>query len=287
MPEMRARQSQVLAMLYLSALNMAMPGISAAGNTECRDNWICIDAIRQGGSIVFHARNLRAFPVTYTLSVRTHRLIADGPKTITRTLQPGQSQRAMRLSRPAPGMQGGYRYYLDWTVGDKNAVHDDDHVYALPYAPGRAYRVIQGYGSRFSHTGLEEFAVDFDMPIGTPVHAARAGVVARVEESHDIGCWRDGCGRYANYIVILHDDGTTGEYYHLQQNGSLVDVGDVVERGQQIGFSGNTGHTTMPHLHFAVYRAADWGNTQSIPVRFLTADGIIERPRRGARYPAT
>ena len=60
--------------------------------------------------------------------------------------------------------------------------------------------------------GLEEFAIDVDMPIGTPVHAARAGVVARVEESHSKGCWEDGCGKYANYIVILHGDGTTGEY---------------------------------------------------------------------------
>jgi hypothetical protein len=43
----------------------------------------------------------------------------------------------------------------------------------------------------------------------------------------------------------------------------------------------------MPHLHFAVYRATDWGNTQSIPVRFLSADGTITRPRRGARYEAS
>jgi murein DD-endopeptidase MepM/ murein hydrolase activator NlpD len=145
---------------------------------------------------------------------------------------------------------------------------------------------VQGYGSRFSHTGLEEFAIDFDMPVGTPVHAARSGVVARVEESHSKGCWEDGCGRYANFIVILHSDGTTGEYYHLNKNGSLVDVGENVSQGQLIAYSGNTGHTTMPHLHFAVYRAIEWGNTQSIPVRFQSADGIIDRPRRSRKYQA-
>ena len=173
-----------------------------------------------------------------------------------------------------------------WTIGDKYAVHDDDHLYGLPYASGKSYRVLQGYGSRFSHTGLEEFAIDFDMPEGTSVHASRAGVVARVEESNSIGCWRDGCGKYANYIVILHSDGTTGEYYHLRQDGALVDVGDSVARGQRIGLSGNTGHTTMPHLHFAVYRATEWGNTQSIPVHFQSREGIITRPRRGAFYHA-
>ncbi len=166
-----------------------------------------------------------------------------------------------------------------------NTVHDDDHLYSLPYASNKSYRVLQGFGSRFSHTGLEEFAIDLDMPVGTPVHAARAGVVAEIEESHNRGCWDDGCGKYANFIVVRHSDGTTGEYYHLRKGGSIVDVGDTVTQGQKIGYSGNTGHTTMPHLHFAVYCPAGWG-TQSIPVRFRSSDGIIERPRRGARYQA-
>ncbi|HZD53275.1 MAG TPA: M23 family metallopeptidase, partial [Woeseiaceae bacterium] len=129
-------------------------------------------------------------------------------------------------------------------------------------------------------------AVDFDMPEGTPVYAARGGLVARIEESHSRGCWKDGCGGYANYIVILHDDLTTGEYYHLQHDGALVEPGERVAAGQKIGLSGNTGHTTMPHLHFAVYRAAEWGKTQSVPVRFATASGIVDHPRRGARYEA-
>jgi murein DD-endopeptidase MepM/ murein hydrolase activator NlpD len=224
--------------------------------------------------------------VTYTLRVRTRNEIVQGERTVTSTLDPRESEQVLVLSGGDGRKDPDYRYSIDWTVGDKDAVHDDDHYYSLPYAPGRSYRVIQGYGSRFSHTGLEEFALDFDMRVGTPVHAARAGVVARVEESHDKGCWEDGCGRYANYIVVLHSDGTTGEYYHLMEDGAVVDVGDSVSQGQLIGYSGNTGHTTMPHLHFAVYRATDWGNTQSIPVRFQAADGIISRPRRGARYLA-
>lgn len=232
------------------------------------------------------ARNLREYPVTYTLRVRTRSRILQGARTVTSTLDPRASEPVLTLSGGDSGTRSDFRYSLDWTVGDKDAVHDDEHLYALPYAPGRSYRVLQGYGSRFSHTGLEEFAIDFDMPVGTPVHAARAGVVARIEESHNRGCWEDGCGRYANFIVVLHGDGTTGEYYHLMQNGAVVNVGDHVAQGQLVGYSGNTGHTTMPHLHFAVYRATDWGNTQSIPVRFRAADGIINRPRRGARYLA-
>jgi murein DD-endopeptidase MepM/ murein hydrolase activator NlpD len=263
---------------------LAIPEI-AAGN--CKDEWICVDAIDQGDNVELHARNLGDYPITYTLSVRTQNLRSDGPKTVTRTLAPRQSEQVMALTSTDSHESPRYRYSYDWTVGDKDAVHDDDHLYALPYASGNSYRVLQGYGSRFSHTGLEEFAIDLDMPIGTAVHAARAGVVARLEESHAKGCWEDGCGKFANFIVILHSDGTTGEYFHLQQKGALVNVGDSVSQGQKIAYSGNTGHTTMPHLHFAVYRATEWGNTQSIPVRFQGADGIITRPRRGGRYQAT
>lgn len=267
---------------------IAVVGLLGASRllADCKDDWICVNAVNEGGNVELRARNLRDYPVTYTLRVRTQYFDVTGPKTVTRTLAPQESARIMLLNQRNDAHAGRYRYFFEWTVGDKDAVHDDDYLYALPYASGHSYRVLQGYGSRFSHSGLEAFAVDFDMPEGTPVHAARAGVVARVEESNSIGCWRDGCGRYANYVVILHDDGTTGEYYHLQQDGALVEVGDIVARGQNIGLSGNTGHTTMPHLHFAVYRATEWGNTQSIPVRFETMQGTLRRPRRGARYQA-
>ncbi len=250
----------------------------------CDEQFLCILEHRHGDRIELRAENVSEFPITYTVRVRTRDFDVDGAKTVTRTLSGRESEVAVSLLRG--NKKGEYRFSYDWTVGDKDAVHDDAHVYQLPYASGKSYRVIQSFGSRFSHTGLEQFAIDFLMKEGTPVHAARTGVVARLEEAHSIGCWKDGCGRYANYVVILHDDGTTGEYYHLQQDGVLVDLGERVFAGQKIALSGNTGHTTVPHLHFAVYRAVAWGNTQSVPVRFASADGIIDRPRRGGRYQA-
>ena len=270
----------------IGVIGWLLMATSAPAMADCRDDWICVDAINQGGNVELRAKNLREYPITYTLRIRTHDLNIDGPDTVTRTLAPNQSEQVMVLRNDDALGRGDYRYFFDWTVGDKDASHDDDHLYSLPYASGKSYRILQGYSSSFSHTGLEEYAIDFDMPVGTPVHAARAGIVARVEESHDKGCWEDGCGAYANYIVILHSDGTTGEYYHLMQDGAIVEIGDSVAKGQMIGYSGNTGHSTMPHLHFAVYRASDWGNTQSIPVHFQSADGIIRRPRHGGLHQA-
>jgi murein DD-endopeptidase MepM/ murein hydrolase activator NlpD len=254
---------------------------------RCSGDWMCIDAVEQAETVELRAANVSDVPITFTLKVRSRHMRVDRPATVTETLQPRQSRVVMVLRHAERHRPGNYRIAYDWTIGSRDAVHDEDEVYRLPYAAGASFRVIQGYGSRFSHTGLEQFAVDFRMSEGTPVHAARDGLVARIEESHDIGCWEDGCGKYANFIVVLHDDGTTGGYYHLRQNGALVEPGERVEAGQMIGRSGNTGHTTVPHLHFAVYRAAEWGATQSIPVRFASADGIIDSPRRGARYAAS
>lgn len=267
-----------------AAFALSLP--TPAAWPRCSGEWLCIEEIREAGSVELRAANLRDVPLTLTLAVRTRDMVAEGPATVTETLPPRESLRVMLLRPRGPDTAGRYRISYDWTVGSKDAVHDDGHVYRLPYASGKSYHVLQGYGSRFSHTGLEQFAVDFRMKEGTPVHAARDGVVARTEQAHSTGCWEDGCGRYANYVVVLHDDGTTGEYYHLQKDGVLVEVGERVTAGQRIALSGNTGHTTTPHLHFAVYRAAEWGTTQSVPVRFASAEGIVERPRRGARYRA-
>ena len=273
-----------LALILIISVPFAV--VTDAAYAGCKDGWICIDEIRNGDDVKLRASNLRDYPITYTLSVKARNYSISGPNTVTRILGPGESEQVMLLEGRDGGDSGFFRYDYKWTVGRRDANHDDKYLYSLPYAPQKSYRILQGYGSRFSHTGREEYAIDFDMPTGTAVHAARSGVVARVEESNSKGCWEDTCGQYANFIVILHPDGTTGEYYHLDHNGALVDVGDEVDRGQEIALSGNTGHTTMPHLHFAVYRAVTWGRTQSIAVRFSSADGIIDRPRRGARYSA-
>jgi murein DD-endopeptidase MepM/ murein hydrolase activator NlpD len=172
----------------------------------------------------------------------------------------------------------------DLIVGAIDPDHDDGYEYRLPYGGTVSFPVIQGYHSRLSHRGAEQYTVDFGMPIGTPVHAARDGVVALAEDSHDLGCWREECGRLANFIVLLHSDGTTGEYFHLQRGSVQVRLGQHVERGELLAFSGNTGYTTAPHLHFGVYRTERDGETQSLAVRFVTRSGMIREPRAGARY---
>ena len=172
----------------------------------------------------------------------------------------------------------------DLIIGAIDPHHDDAYQYRLPYGEQVTYPVIQGYGARLSHRGAEHYTVDFGMPIGTPIYAARDGVVALAEDSHDVGCWREECGRLANFVVLLHSDGTTGEYFHLLRGSVQVRLGERVARGSLLAFSGNTGYTTAPHLHFGVYRTERDGRTQSLAVRFTTREGAIREPREGARY---
>lgn len=261
-------------------LAMALPGWLPAA--DCGE--VCVDVVENGRDVGFYVVNPHPYPVTATVYARTRNLRGDDRNSVTVTLGGNSRKRALHFERSGPDDGYHYRYWYDWTFGRQDAEHDDGVLYRLPYAAGSRYRVIQGFRSRFSHDGRESYAVDFGMPVGTPVHAARDGVVVDVEESHSEGGWDRKYYKTANYIVILHDDGTTGEYYHLNHEGAAVEVGDRVRAGDRIGWSGNTGHTTTPHLHFAVYRADSWGRTQSVPFRFVTAEGVVDAPRKWHRY---
>ena len=89
---------------------------------------------------------------------------------------------------------------------------------------------------------------DFKMPIGTPILAADDGRVFIVVEQ-----FKDNIDRgfnEANYVGVEHDGGILTWYMHLTFEGSLVQVDDQVSRGETIAYSGNTGDSSYPHLHF-------------------------------------
>ena len=150
-------------------------------------------------------------------------------------------------------------------------VEDTSYVYALPFEPGSYVRVIQGYFSQFSHR--ERAAIDFNMKRGTKITAAREGVVVRVKEDGKRGGLSKKYRSQGNSIVIQHDDGSRAGYWHLRQDGALVNVGDTVKKGQVIALSGKTGYAVVPHLHFLVWRHAN-NSWQPVPTRFETSAGI-------------
>jgi murein DD-endopeptidase MepM/ murein hydrolase activator NlpD len=103
------------------------------------------------------------------------------------------------------------------------------------YSSNYGYRLDPITGRNTFHTG-----VDLIAPHGTPVMAAAGGVVSAVSFVPE----------YGNTVDVDHDNGLTSRYAHLHR--SLVKVGDVVLKGQNIALVGSTGRSTGPHLHFEV-----------------------------------
>lgn len=175
-----------------------------------------------------------------------------------------------RLHRSAGARGKAAGLWLDTVPGSVNAA-PRDHEYLFPLRT-RDLRVEQGWGGAYSHADAENrHAVDFAAAIGTVVLAAREGVVMQLEQRAGAS---GGHGDEANFVRILHDDGSMAVYAHLQANRVLVRLGQRVRRGQPIALSGNTGNSSGPHLHFAV-QVNRGMRLQSIPFRMFGDAGIL------------
>lgn len=154
--------------------------------------------------------------------------------------------------------------------------------YVLPYPPGETYVVNQGNCTPGTHAAgtRDQYAYDFEMPIGSTVIAARAGVVGEVVERYDD---RNGVVSEANYVLVRHDDGTAAVYFHLTRDGALVELGQSVRQGQEIARSGQTGRAGIrPHLHFGVLGSAGL----TIPVTFRNTAPHPDGLQQGVAYTA-
>ena len=162
--------------------------------------------------------------------------------------------------------------------GNPNEDYDKGFEYNLPFQKGKTYKIIQSFGGRFSHNKPHsKYAVDIGLAVGDTITAARSGKVFYVKEDSKEHCRTSKCIDMANKIYIIHDDGTMAHYVHLDFEGALVNVGDTVEVNQPIGISGMTGFTTIPHLHFVLYKA----RSISIPFKFR---GIREKKLKQGKY---
>jgi LysM repeat protein len=92
-------------------------------------------------------------------------------------------------------------------------------------------------------------AVDLGAPTGTPIHAAASGIIIFAKVGNN--------GGYGNLTIISHSNGTETLYAH--QSSIATSTGAEVSQGEVIGFVGSTGHSTGPHLHFAVKGARNPG----------------------------
>ena len=177
---------------------------------------------------------------------------------------------------PGPGKMT-FRYDTQWWFGDpETAEHDEQAIYFLPFGDRTTAPVVQAYHGSFTHQG--EYAIDFRMREGTEIRAARDGYVIGLRSDSRSGGSDPSYNDQANYIMIYHDDGSFAQYAHLKYNGVIVQRGQRVRAREVIGYSGNTGYSRGPHLHFAVHMPTYHGS-ETIPTRFRDRTGRIITPQ--------
>lgn len=173
---------------------------------------------------------------------------------------------------------GGYRY--SWRLGDPSAVAVD-HLYKFPVSSKRSHKISQGFHGRFSHSEQPStFAVDIALPVGTNISAARAGVVIWVKDDYHMGGRDEYFLDKANYVKVLHEDGTYATYAHILQGTVVVKPGDKVKAGDVLARSGSSGYSTGPHLHFVI-RKNEGLKTVSVPFKFISDSGKRYTPKQG------
>ncbi|MFB4391292.1 MULTISPECIES: M23 family metallopeptidase [unclassified Pseudomonas] len=186
---------------------------------------------------------------------------SNAPRIVRRVLPP-RSTLVLSVVTARPGSRLAYKTRFRHAMGDP-AQRPQAYRYPFPWRGG-PFRMTQGPNGGFSHFGPKgRYAMDIAMPEGTPIIAARGGVVVKVENR------QSGRGTHpsGNFVRVLHPDGTMGVYLHLMRGSVVVGEGQRVAQGELLARSGNTGNSTGPHLHFVVQRNVGL-SLESIPYRF-------------------
>ena len=231
---------------------------------------VSIDYEADGDTVRLVATNEYFAPVELALRFETiSGLEYPPPDDPLRWLLPPRSAMPLvRLARLDGAVQPSLEYRYEYLIGDPQAQHGPAEPYRVPFAISSGHTISQAYPDTITHnTPDSQHAVDIAMPVGTDVFAARGGVVFDVAAQNFKGGADASNMSLANVVRILHDDGTYAIYAHLNWNSIRVRVGDVVERGEYIADSGNTGYSSGPHLHFVVVRNAGM-TMRSVPVTF-------------------
>lgn len=266
---------RIAPVLLILALSSAVCAAEAAPGTRWREGW----GLRAAAEPAMAVASSDTF-ASLKLQAR-----AGGRTAIVDNLLAGPLQVRLRgdeRAPPATVLAAGEQRSLLWLADDGQplqlvldvfpgdpAARPDDHLYLLPIH-GAEVRVSQAFAGHYSHIDAQNlYAIDFPLPEGTQVLAARAGRVMQVVDSREQG----------SLLRILHSDGSMALYAHLQAGSASVRPGQAVAAGQTIALSGNTGHSSGPHLHFAV-QANTGLALRSIPFRMGSARGELKFPRQ-------
>jgi len=230
----------------------------------------------------FFIRNTYYGPVEVEVKfIDQQNAVADPPLPRRFVVEPGRSATLFRVAGANRKQSWQFQLAYRYTIGSPFAEQQADAVYLPPVAAGSRFLITQAFDGPYSHQDKQNrYAVDIAMPKDTPVHAARAGVVMDVEDDYFNSGAEQAFKSRANSIRILHEDGSMAVYAHLALEKAQVYPGMAVEAGQLIGYSGNTGFTTGPHLHFAI-QVNKGMDLSSVPFAFIDEHGGRLPPQAG------
>ncbi|NNF66487.1 MAG: M23 family metallopeptidase [Gammaproteobacteria bacterium] len=237
---------------------------------------------RDGSTAIF-ADNQYHGPVEFELEIVDAASVGRSPEEAVNhvVLPAAKKTQVLRVDSQQAGVSSNFRYKYKYMLGEPDIKHDSTYLYRVPYAVAQEFRVTQAYPTAITHNSPDSrHAVDFEMPVGTAIHAAREGtVVAIAFRSYSGGTTAEDAQK-ANIVRVVHDDGTIATYAHLRLDSVRVRPGDRVQRGEYLADSGNTGFSTGPHLHFAVSRNRGF-DLESVPLHFLGASNKAAQARSG------
>ena len=213
-------------------------------------------------------------PVELQLELHDAENVTTEPPLPARIVLPAQTeQRLLKVRATDPTLGFTFRLSYKHMIGPPLEQLPPAFNYYPPFPSGLQFPISQGFDNDQTHKEAHsQFAVDIVMPIGTPILAARAGLVMDMEDDFHGAAQTERYLMRSNQVRILHDDGTMAVYAHLQPNSLRVREGARVDRGQWIANSGNTGFSNGPHLHFVIQLNAGMA-IESIPFRFVTPAG--------------
>jgi murein DD-endopeptidase MepM/ murein hydrolase activator NlpD len=248
---------------------------------------LTVKGTREGNGAVVRAHNDGPIPVSVAVLFTEFENLASTERVPVVAVVPPNTVLDLTRLVPVEPKKWGYRLRYRYRYGSYNAAHDPAAMYRVPWLDGRTFVIGQAPGGRMvTHlTPASRNAVDIPMPEGTPILAARAGVVFQTVADNDAGGTDEAYRSKANVVRILHADGTVGNYVHLMHEGVAVKSGERVEAGKLIGYAGNTGMSSGPHLHFAVTRVVRDGDELSEvsePFRFYVGSPpLVFTPQSG------
>ncbi len=220
----------------------------------------------------YYFRNHRHGPIEIEVRLGKAKNIKTNPPLPHRFVMHELGEQPLLTIEPADRRRSSsYQIYYSAVPGDPKANPESSYAYEVPFAAGERYLISQAFFGEATHNSPQVLhAVDIVLPEGTPVLAARGGLVMHVEEDFFGSGQKNRYADRANNVRVLHADGTMAVYAHLQHESVAVRPGQAVAAGEPLAKSGNTGYSTGPHLHFAVQRNA---GMQLVTIPFGFSDG--------------